>query len=387
MIQDLLSNQKKRDPINWGKVIWKISKALVILFFVIISFWGCGQQIFDGNVMTYNEPGAGFEICINPNVCTNGHVAPGTGVGFIFYNFLTNFPKAMQISPFYGLFVYPFALLTRTIGQGVGGGTSEIDGVSFVFTIFIVVILIRGAITLLTYKQFGQQLKMQSMQIKVAKIKAKYADQGKDLATKQKMQMELMALNKKYGINPIATFASTFITLPFFYSMYRVFSSLRILKNSWIFSEQYKVILSPFHALFTNHYWIYLIWVVFLIPLQVMSYQLPSILAKKQNKGKHITEATKKQMKQQKMMINIISFVFIIMAFELPISIGIYWIFSSTYTILQTILVYKWQNKKRKRMKSGEDKGMSIFSHIKSKWNERKDKIRPEKLIIHNIVY
>ena len=372
MIQKLLLNNNEKNKDSIYKKILKILKILIILVFVVISFWGCGQQLFDKNIMTFNQPGGGFEICINPTFCNNHHISGSGGIGFIFYSFISNFGQAIKLGPFYGFFVFPLAFLTTLIGNWFSSPVPESG--NLVITIFLIVLLIRLLTTLITYKQFTQQIVMQQVQEKVAKIKAKYQNQT-DFSSKQRMQMEIMAINRKFGVNPFSAIGNTFITLPFFYSMYRVFSSLRIIKVAWVFQPKYHAIYSPVTAIFHYHYYIYIIFVIILVPLQILSYQLPSIISKRKNKNKFFDEATKKQMKQQKLMINIVSVVFVILTVELPVSIAIYWIFSSIYTIIQTLIANHINNIVSR--KDYESRELNIFKIIKKKIKEKNNTIIP----------
>ena len=167
------------------------------------------------------------------------------------------------------------------------------------------------------------------------------------MASRQKMQAEIMVVNKKNNIHPLGALASTFITLPFFYSMYRVFSALRGFKDGYIFTREYKLIYSPFTAVFHHQFYIYLIFAFILIPIQIISFKLPSFLARVGQTHVFLNEAAKKEYKRTRTITNVVAVVFAVMAFELPLSIGIYWIFSGLYTIIQTLLVFNYQQKKK----------------------------------------
>lgn len=363
MIQQYLNDKKIRQQRNPFQLSWKMVKIIIFLFFLITSLWGCGQQMFDHSVMSYNSPGGGFEICINPNQCINGHV-PGRN-GEIFYGYISSFSQAIKLGPFYGLFVWPLCYLTTIVSGVLGVDANQVPTtVSIIITIFFIVILIRGFITIFSIKQFKQQILMQKIQPKIAQIRAKYAG-IKDLATKQKMQMEIMELNKKNGVNPAGTLISTFITLPFFYSMYRVFSSLREFKDGYFFNKNWKMVYSPFNGIFTHHIYIYFVFVVFLIPIQIISFKLPTWLARKGQRNIYMEASAKKEYKRTQTITNVIAIVFALMAFELPISIGIYWIFSGLYTIFQTTVL--WKNQQRKAGKSTRvfEKGLFLRIHNK----------------------
>jgi YidC/Oxa1 family membrane protein insertase len=83
----------------------------------------------------------------------------------------------------------------------------------------IIVFLLRGTSTLLTFNNVLQQQKMQDVQLKVAKINAKYEKYKDNPQMKQRKQLETMKLYKKEGINPLGSLSSVFLTMPMFLAM------------------------------------------------------------------------------------------------------------------------------------------------------------------------
>gem|GEM_PF-560357 len=84
-----------------------------------------------------------------------------------------------------------------------------------------------------TFKAQRNQERMQAVQLKTAEVQAKYK-QSRDPYAKQKMQMELMAIYKKEGINPISSFIPMFLSIPFLTAMFTVMRSTNLLKTAQI---------------------------------------------------------------------------------------------------------------------------------------------------------
>jgi len=84
-----------------------------------------------------------------------------------------------------------------------------------------------------TFKAQRNQERMQAVQLKTAEVQAKYK-QSRDSYAKQKMQMELMAIYKKEGINPISSFIPMFLSIPFLTAMFTVMRSTNLLKTAQI---------------------------------------------------------------------------------------------------------------------------------------------------------
>ena len=344
---------------------------MIVLFFVITSVWGCGQQIIDKNVFTSYYPGSGFEISTNPiyqHLFYNKHVTTGSTSGELFFNSITNFRQAIKLGPFYGLFVWPLSIIATQIILSLNHGIGRLPSTSSVIVaIFSTVMIIRIGIAAFSFKQFKQQALMQKVQPKIAKIKEKYA-KNTNWKVKQQMQMEIMQVNKKNGLNPIMTLVSAFITLPFFYSMYRVFSALRIFKEAYWYKNKYKLIYTPSVSILHHHYFIYLIPIVILIPIQVMSVQLPTILAKRRNKRINMDAKAKEAEKKSKMILGVTTLIIAFFPLIFPLSIQIYSIFSGTFSILQTLGIYyfysKYSKSARSRNKSSKKKIKELRTNI-----------------------
>ena len=360
MIENFLFNsEKKKKKIS----VWKISKKTliygIIIFFVITSLWGCSQQIFNNTLLQYSNPGSGFEIIKNLNNSPNHHtIVNGSEISFRYIN---TFKNAIALGPFFGLFVWPLANLVIIFFNFLHTQNNSYYGNSFsaIFTIFLIVIFIRFCLSFLSFKQFKQQIKMQQIQPKIAQIKSKYQGMS-DLASKQMMQKEIFAINKSVGLNPIESFGINFITLPFFYAMYRVFSSLRLYKNNWIIHTEYKYIYSTYTAISHHRYWIYLVFALILIPIQIGSIKVPSYLAQKANKKIILDEAGIKNQKRNKLILNVMTLFTALISFVVPLSVVFYLMFSGTYTIFQAIIINNINNRiKTNKISIFEQKALS----------------------------
>lgn len=122
-----------------------------------------------------------------------------------FFNTLIGWPV--------NLLSYPIALVCSSIGKLCGG--------SFFWGIFFTTIIVRTLAWPIYSKQNGMSMKMQLMQPEMAQIQRKY--QGRqDPRSQQMMQQEMMALYKKYKVNPLGCLTTMFLQFPIFMSMYEV---------------------------------------------------------------------------------------------------------------------------------------------------------------------
>ena len=136
----------------------------------------------------------------------------------------------------------------------------------------------------------------------------------------------MMAIYKKYGINPLSGCLFSLIQIPLFFAFYEALNRLPIIFEGKLLC--FNLGITPWTAIFNyGHYW-YIIIVVLVAVLTFYSFRL--------NQTASMTGEQQKQMK----MMSIFSVVLItIMSFRVSISIALYWIFNSAFTVVQNLLV------------------------------------------------
>lgn len=349
---------KKRE---WLKLTWKWFKITLGVFLIVSTVWGCGQMMGDSNVATgyvqslydfknHNIAAVFFEILIGSTNVTKNHIFHITQSGAVYeysFNGIRTWAQAWTVtkSPFYGLFVYPIAWVLVNISHGLSGSSTTTNPVAVLFAIFFTTLLIKLITLVFTFKAQQSQEKMQAVQMKTSEIQAKYKH-SRDAYAKQKMQMELMAIYKKEGINPVSSFIPLLLSIPFLTAMYLVVKSTNMLKTTQI--GLIKLIETPWSMITAGH-WIYLVIVVFYIPIQLASMLLPMFLNR--NKQKVKTKEAKAALKKQVIIQSVFIVVFLFVVFSTPAGLGIYWIISGALQILQTIGFYYYNKHKRNKWK------------------------------------
>ncbi|URM52842.1 membrane protein insertase YidC [Mycoplasma sp. SG1] len=342
MIQNILSKDSKHKKTPPLKLTIKILKLILFAFLILMAVYGFIQQFVDSRVVNSQYPGSGFEFSFTNH---NSHYLIFDSSGNLkenFYNFINNWADSWNYGPFYALFVYPFALFSMVMFEKIGG-----SGWAVFFVIFLIVVIVRGFTLIFTVPQFKQQLIMSKLQIKISNIKAKYKDKT-DKASKQKKQMEMIALYKRYNLKPWSIFSTMFITLPFFYAMYRVFSSVYIIKNaSW---GPFLMRNAPLSSLLSGH-WMYLIIIVIVVPIQFCSFKINSWLTNKKSSLRRLSTEAKNKYKSSQTITYVLIVVFSGISVFVPFSLTIYWSLTGIFTIVQTCLFYYFmQHRKIKKM-------------------------------------
>ena len=230
--------------------------------------------------------------------------------------------KNMSISPgkyegiWTTLFVKPLAWLIVIIGN-----IFKNYGVS----VIILTILIRLALYPITKKTAVQSEMMKKAQPDLKRLETKYANKTDQQSQMQKSQ-EMMAIYKKYNINPLSGCLFALIQIPLFFAFYEALNRLPIVFEGSLLG--FNLGITPSTAIFAyKHYW-YLIIVILVGVLTYFSFKLNSTASMSED-----------QAKQMKIMSTFSVVLITFMSFKVSISIALYWIFNSAFTVVQNILV------------------------------------------------
>jgi YidC/Oxa1 family membrane protein insertase len=100
------------------------------------------------------------------------------------------------------------------------------------WAILLLTILVKIIFTPFVQKSFSSQRKLQAMQPEMKKVQEKYAKMKNDDPRKQNMNTEVMALHKRYGVNPLGGCLPMLIQMPVLFAFYRVLSNAIELRHA-----------------------------------------------------------------------------------------------------------------------------------------------------------
>ena len=328
------------------KQVFKWSKLLIYLFLTVIGLWGCFQTFFDYSVATSPNMGEGLEIAFSYGQTGDWRFdalgAQGIrGESYLIFNDFT-----MDYGPFYGLFVWPASKMVMALMYALRGLPG---GLNVIFSLIILLIIIRLITIAVSLKATLQNERTVEIQNKVAEVTAKYKGLN-DSLSKQRKQMEIMALYKKNNFRPLAPIEQVFISMPIFLIIFRIVTSTRpikatILFNIWDLSKQ------PFNMVFYNissgGAW-FILFLAILISVQVLQAIVPQRLAKSRNTAyAPKSQMAKDEYRKRMMMQWGIQIAFIAMTSLSAAGVGLYYIFNSLTTILQSYLIHKYVMSKK----------------------------------------
>lgn len=184
------------------------------------------------------------------------------------------------------------------------------------FAIIVLTILIKIVLYPLQHKSIVSMKKMQKVQPKMEVIKAKYKKARTDPEQRQKMNVEMMQLYQKEGINPMAGCLPLVLQLPILWGFYNLLSRAIELRGApWI------------------------LWIKDLSEKDP-TYILPILMTITMFLQTYLTPATGDPM--QRRMFLIMPLVFGFMFKDFPSGLVLYWLVQNILTIIQQLIMNKW---------------------------------------------
>ena len=304
-----------------------MKKKILLIFMCVLLLTGCtkSMQDDDGKIVRNEKTGQTIteNIICKPTDKDIVNIYEENGKK------IDNLPKCENFSPignyeglWTSLFVKPLAWVIIQIGTLLG---------NYGLALIVACLIIRLLLYPVTKKTAMQSELLKQANPELEKLEKKY--RGKTSQEDQtKKAQEMMLIYQKYKINPIGGCLLAFIQLPLLFAFYEA-----LLRTPVIFEEKFlglELGRTPLNAI-TGGQYIYIILIVLILLTTYISFRK--------------TMQDQSQMAQQMKFTLYFMLVFILIAsFTLTTALGIYWITSSVFTILQNYLV-----ERKKDVKNG----------------------------------
>ena len=227
------------------------------------------------------------------------------------------------------IFVKPLAWAIINIGlllEKIGLGKGLANG----FAIVISCLVIRLILYPLTRKTAMQSEKLKEVQPQLEKLEKKYKDKTSEEDQKRKAE-EMMAIYSKNKINPLSSCLLSFIQIPLLFAFLEAINRTPVIFENKFLKLDMGTTIS--HGIMSNLWYAYIIFLLLILATSYFSFR------------KTLKDQTA-MAKQMKGTIYFMLAMFLVGAFSLPVALGIYWITSSLFTILQNMLVERKKAKK-----------------------------------------
>ena len=314
----------------------KIIKILICIGMVFL-LTGCATTLTDkkGKAVTYEDEN--IKLTLNQNI-----LCQPTNKGVIEkYNEnkkkvdISKLPKCTEFKPsdteysnlWETIIVKPLAWLTIKVGSLVH---------SYGIALIILSILIRLAIMPFTKSTMQQSANMKKMQPEIEKINKKYEGKN-DKESMQAKSMETMALYKKYKINPFSSCLFALIQIPLLFGFLEAINRVPVIFEENLFGLVLGT--TPLKAITSGQWW-YAFIVIIIGVTTFFSNKLNQ--AAPTPSGNDINPKT---------MMNIMLVMIVFMSINLSVAISLYWIASTLFTIVQSLIQKKLAAKKEGEVK------------------------------------
>ena len=219
----------------------------------------------------------------------------------------------MRIGPLEGVFLTTLKKLSEFTGNyGIG--------------IILLTVLIRVIILPLTIKQEKSMKKMRDIQPEVDKSREKYKDNP------QEMQIKMQEIYKKNQVNPMAGCLPLFVQMCIFITLFRVLNDANSIPNDatflWFNLKQPDALVKlPFPGMFSA---------INIFPL------LNTVVTFFQQKM--MSTGTQDSNPQMKTMLYTLPLVILVMTYNMPSGVSLYWFTSSLLAVIQQFFIMKGRN-------------------------------------------
>ena len=296
----------------------KIKKFLILLL-LLLATTGCTKTLTDSNHKAVRNEKTGQTLTKNiickPTNKTTTELYEKNGINLKKLPECTDFK--ITSGKYEGLwtsfFVKPLAFILISLGKLLG---------NYGISVIIISLVIRLIAYPITKKTAMQSELMKKAQPELNRIQKKYANK-QDQESMIKQNQEMMAVYKKYNMNPLSGCLFAMIQLPIFIAFFEA-----VQRTPVIFEDKFlglQLGTTPTVGFTTPTVYAYIILMLLIAGSTYFSFKMNS--------------AGNPDDPNMKMMPNMMTAMIILTAFFMPTGLGIYWVTSNVFTIIQNILV------------------------------------------------
>lgn len=248
----------------------------------------------------------------------------------------TTFQQMMDSEGFFSaIFVYPLSQFINIITPYTNVGIS----------ILVVTAVINGLVVLVTLKQNIAMQRMQQLQPEIQRIQRKYEGRT-DQNSKMRMAQEMQNLYSKNHINPMSSFIGLFIQFPILIAMYMACQRAEAVAKGSFFGISLEP--TPLAGI-TGGQWVYAVFFLLMLGIQLSSIMIPQWLAKRRAKKEaelHHRPYRPTPNPMGNTMYFMMIFIFVL-AINWPTAMTFYWIVSGIVNIVKAVIVDAIANRKK----------------------------------------
>ncbi len=307
---------------------------ILILVLSLVMLTGCTRTLTDSDKKAVKNEETGRALTENvlcrPTDSSVTNLYKENGVD------TDKLPKCENFKPFdkyeglwTTIFVKPLAWIIINIGillGKIGMGKGIANGLAIILSCLIIRLILYP----LTQKTAMQSEKMKEVQPQMEKLEKKYKNKTSEEDQRMKAE-EMMMIYKKYQINPISSCLLSFVQIPLLFAYLEAINRTPVIfENTFLKLDMGTTI---FHGIMSNSWYLYLLFFLIILGTTYLSFR-------KTLKDQTALNA------QMKGTIYFMLAMVVVASFSLPVALGIYWIASSLFTVMQNLIVERRKAKK-----------------------------------------
>jgi YidC/Oxa1 family membrane protein insertase len=261
---------------------------------------------------------------------------------------------------FFGVILTPIKWIIEAILVGFHYfwtfvGLDPAAGITWVFSIVCLVLVVRAALIPIFVRQIKSQRKMMEVAPQLKKIQDKYKGK-KDQFSREAMSRETMALYKETGTNPLSSCLPLLIQMPIFFSLFSTLNDAQqgiagvgLLQKvgrgslSYSFGKSSLFDVAPLHDSFQSGWAAGRPWVIgialTMVALMVASQFITQLQIMSKNQSAEMKASP--MFKQQRMLLYVLPLVFAFSGYSFPLGVMFYWLTTNVWTMAQQFLVIR----------------------------------------------
>lgn len=306
----------------------KKSKVKIIILIVsLIMLTGCTKTLTDADkkVVKNEETGKALteNVLCRPTDERTIELYEKNGVK------TEELPKCENFKPFANyeglwttIFVKPLAWVIINIGLLLGKiGLSK--GLANGIAIILSCLIIRLILYPLTRKTAFQSEKMKEVQPQLDRLQKKYQNKTSE-EDQKRMAEEMMLIYQKNKINPVSSCLLSFVQIPLLFAYLEAINRTPVIFENKFLGLEMGTTIS--HGIMSSSWWMYLIFLVLILGTSYLSFR------------KTLKDQTAMAAQMKGTMYFMLAMI-VVASFSLPVALGLYWIASSLFTVVQNQLV------------------------------------------------
>lgn len=312
----------------------KKTAKILLLVLSLVMLTGCTKTLTDENKKAIKDEASGKTLTENilcrPTNESAIKIYEENNVD------IDTLPKCENFQPFdeyeglwTTIFVKPLAWVIIKIGYLLGTiGLSQ--GLANGFAIILSCLAIRLILYPFTKKTAMQSEKMKEVQPQLEKLEKKYKNRTSEEDQKRKAE-EMMMIYQKNKINPVSSCLLSFIQIPLLFAYLEAINRTPVIFENKFLKLDMGTTVS--HGIMSNLWYLYAILLLLILATSYLSFR------------KTLKDQTA-MAAQMKGTIYFMLAMIVIAAFSLPVALGLYWITSSIFTVIQNLIVERKKVKK-----------------------------------------